>query len=446
MISENLAGAIKPETRCDMKLIERNNYLNKLIDRKENGSIKVITGIRRCGKSYLLFNIFYNHLLSIGVKEENIITLALDDDANREYRDPDKLSEYLRSRITNRTEMFYILLDEVQFAISEEELKNNEPIRLYGILNGLLRYNNVDIYVTGSNSRFLSTDVMTEFRGRGDEVTVRPLSFAEFYSAYDGDKYDAFTEYSTYGGLPMVLARKSDTDKSKYLTDLLSNLYIKDVIERNKLHGDVVMDTLVEILASAIGSLTNPTKLANTFGSNGIKTSDNTLSNYIGHLIDAFMITKASRYDVKGKKYINSPFKYYFTDVGIRNAKLNFRQMEPSHIMENIIYNELLVRGYNVDVGVVDYYGKNSAGKRTLIHSEVDFICNQGGNRYYIQSAFSIPDEEKMKQEQASLDHIDDSFKKIIVVNDRTKPWKNDKGYLIINIMDFLLNSNSLDI
>ena len=428
-----------------MKLIERKRYLDELIAKKENGSIKIITGIRRCGKSFLLFEIYYNYLRSLGIDEEHIITLALDDDANREYRDPDNLSEYLRSKIIDKENMYYILLDEVRFAISEEELKKGDQIRLYGVLNGLLRLRNVDIYVTGSNSKFLSSDVLTEFRGRGDEVRVMPLSFSEFFSVYDGDKYDAFEEYSTYGGLPPVLARSSDKEKSKYLSDLLHNLYIKDVIERNKLQGDVIMESIVDILASAVGSLTNPPKLANTFSSNQLKTNANTISAYIEHLRNAFILDRAERYDVKGKKYISSPYKYYFTDIGIRNSKLNFRQQEQTHIMENIIYNELVVRGYNVDVGVVDYFATDDKGKRVLIHSEVDFVCNMGSQRYYIQSAFSIPDEEKMKQEQASLDHIGDSFKKIIIVQDHIKAWRNEKGYLIMNILDFLLEENSLD-
>lgn len=431
--------------RRNMKLIERERYLNELIAKKENGLIKIITGIRRCGKSFLLFEIYYNYLLSIGVKEEHIIVLALDDDANREYRDPDKLSEYLRSKITDKENMYYILLDEVQFAISDSELKSREGLRLYGVLNGLLRLRNVDIYVTGSNSKFLSTDVLTEFRGRGDEVRVHPLSFAEFYSVYDGDKYDAFDEYSTYGGLPLILTRSGDREKSKYLADQLNNLYIKDVIERNKLQGDVIMESLVDILASSVGSLTNPPKLAKTFTSNQLKTNANTISAYIEHLMNAFVLSRAERYDVKGKKYISSPYKYYFTDIGLRNAKLNFRQQEQTHIMENIIYNELVMRGYNVDVGVVDYFGTDKSGKRILVHSEVDFVCNIGNQRYYIQSAFSIPDEEKMKQESTSLDHIGDSFKKIIIVGDRTKAWRNEKGYLIMNIIDFLLDENSLD-
>ncbi len=429
-----------------MKLIKRDLYLNQLINKKENGLIKIVTGIRRSGKSYLLFKIFHNHLLECGVKEDNIITLALDDDLNREYRSPDKLSEYLYSKITNKTDMFYILLDEIQFAISEKELKGKESIRIYGILNGLLRLDNVDIYITGSNSKFLSSDIMTEFRGRGDEVRVFPLSFSEFYSSNLWDnKYEAWNEYSTHGGLPMLLTKKTDSEKINYLKDLLTKTYIQDVVERNNLKGDVVIDTLVDILASSIGSLTNPTKLANTFASNNIKTTDKTLSIYIDYLIDAFMISKAQRYDIKGKKYINSPFKYYFTDIGIRNCRLNYRQQEQTHIMENIIYNELLIRGYNIDVGIIEHMTRNKNGKQQLVQLEVDFICNKGNNRYYIQSAFSIPDEAKMAQETSSLDKINDSFKKIIITQDLGKHWRNEKGYLIINILDFLLNQNSLD-
>lgn len=430
-----------------MELIRRDLYLNKLIDRKENGLIKIITGMRRCGKSYLLFKIFYNYLLASGVKDSNIITLALDDDRNREYRNPDKLSKYLYSQITNKTEMFYIFLDEVQFAISDKEIKQKEPIRIYGILNGLLRLDNVDIYITGSNSKFLSSDIMTEFRGRGDEVRVYPLSFSEFYSAYQGsDKYDAWNEYSTFGGLPILLSKKTDPEKISFLKDLLAKTYIQDVVERNNLKGDIVINTLVDILASSIGSLTNPTKLAKTFASNNIKTSDVTLSNYIDYLIDAFMIHKAQRYDIKGKKFINSPYKFYFTDIGIRNCRLNFRQQEQTHIMENIIYNELLIRGYTVDVGIIEHMTRNKNGKQQLVQLEVDFVCNNGSNRYYIQSAYSIPNETKMIQETSSLDKIDDSFKKCIITQDLGKPWRNEKGYLIINILDFLLNPNSLDL
>ena len=428
-------------------VIKRDLYLNKLIRKKNNGSIKIITGLRRTGKSYLLNNLYYDYLLSEGVKQEQIIKLALDDDRNREYRDPDKLSAFLYSKIANETDNFYFLLDEVQFAISDKEIKSKEPIRLYGILNGLLRLKNVDVYITGSNSKFLSSDIATEFRGRGDVVHVNPLSFAEFYSAYKhGDKYDAWDEYSTYGGMPMLLTMETDEEKAEYLNNLFKNTYIKDIIEKNRLRGDVAIDTLIDVLASSIGSLNNPTKIAKTFVSNGMNVSDKTVSTYIEYLLDSFLIRKTARYDIKGRKYINSPFKYYFSDIGLRNARINFRQQEQTHIMENIIYNELVMRGFNVDVGIIEHVVRTENDKRETKHLEVDFVCNKGNQRYYIQSAFSIPSVEKMVQEQASLDRIDDSFKKIIITQDRTKLWRNEKGYVIMNVLDFLLKENSLEL
>lgn len=428
-------------------IIDRKLYLDQLINKKQNGLIKIITGIRRCGKSFLLFNLFYNHLIKSGVKESNIISLILDDDKNRKYRDPDNLSEYLYSRIKNKEEMYFILLDEVQFAIKNDEIKNNNEIRLYGILNGLLRLDNVDIYITGSNSKFLSSDILTEFRGRGDEVRVYPLSFSEYYSSCaNKDKLDIWNEYSMFGGMPALILKKTDEEKIKYLKDLINNTYIKDVIERNNIKNNTVIDSLFNILASSIGSLTNPTKLANTFKSNGIKVTDVTLSNYINMLKDSFIIEQAERYDIKGKKYINSPFKYYFTDIGLRNSRINYRQQEQTHIMENIIYNELIIRGFAVDVGIIEHTIRDKEKKQKQIQLEVDFVCNKGMNKYYIQSAFSIPNEEKMNQETSSLDKINDSFKKIIVTQDFGKPWKTEKGYLIINIIDFLLDSNSLDL
>ena len=428
-------------------VIKRDLYLNKLIRKKNNGSIKIITGLRRSGKSYLLNNLYYDYLLGEGVKQEQIIKLALDDDRNREYRDPDKLSAFLYSKIANETDNFYFLLDEVQFAISDKEIKSNEPIRLYGILNGLLRLKNVDVYITGSNSKFLSSDIATEFRGRGDVVHVNPLSFAEFYSAYKhGDKYDAWDEYSTYGGMPMLLTMETDEEKAEYLNNLFKNTYIKDIIEKNRLRGDVAIDTLIDVLASSIGSLNNPTKIAKTFVSNGMNVSDKTVSTYIDYLLDSFLIRKTARYDIKGRKYINSPFKYYFSDIGLRNARINFRQQEQTHIMENIIYNELVMRGFNVDVGIIEHVVRTENDKRETKHLEVDFVCNKGNQRYYIQSAFSIPSAEKMAQEQASLDRIDDSFKKIIITQDRTKLWRNEKGYVIMNVLDFLLKENSLEL
>ena len=427
-----------------MKVIKRDIYLNKLIDRKNNGLIKIITGVRRCGKSYLLFKLYYDYLLSIGMEKKNIIALSLDDDLNRECRNPDKLRDYIYERIIDDNEQYYVLLDEVQFAISKSEINSNEPLRIYGILNGLLRKNNVDIYVTGSNSRFLSSDIMSEFRGRGDEVRIYPLSFKEFYQASNLDKYDAFDEYQRYGGLPMLLNKQTGEEKEAYLNDVLKNTYIKDVIERHELRGNNAIDDVVNVLASSIGSLTNPYKLAKTFKSNGINVSDMTISLYLEYLMDAFIISRAKRFDIKGRKYINTPYKYYFTDLGIRNSKLGFSQMEPTHIMENIIYNELLIRGYNVDVGIIDHVIVKDNGKRQNVQLEVDFVCNKYSELIYIQSAFSLPDEEKMSQECASLDRINDSFKKIIITMDRTKPWRNKKGYLVLNLFDFLLDENSL--
>lgn len=417
-----------------MEQIKRTLYLNRLIERRENGMIKVITGIRRCGKSYLLFKLYYQYLINSGVDSSRIIMIPLDDDDYEELHDSKKLSAYIKARTADE-DMWYVFLDEIQLC------KNFEAV-----LNGLNRRDNVDIYVTGSNSKFLSTDILTEFRGRGDEVRVYPLSFAEYVSAYPGDKYDAWNDYYTYGGLPLILSRKTDELKTGYLTNLCKELYLKDIENRYNLRGDNVMPALLSVLASAVGSLSNPTKLANTFASNGISVSDKTIGAYISYLQDAFFINKAERYDIKGKKYIASPFKYYFTDVGLRNAQLNFRQQEENHIMENIIYNELLVRGFNVDVGVVEYAERNSEGKVVRKRLEVDFVCNQGSRRYYIQSAFSIPDRDKMEHEQRSLVRIDDSFKKIIVVKDRTKLWRNEKGIVIMDIMDFLLDLNSLDL
>lgn len=417
-----------------MELIKRDLYLNRLIERKENGLIKVITGIRRCGKSFLLFKLYYQYLLDTGVDEARIIRVALDDDDYEPLRDSKQLSAYIKERLTDNGQ-WYVFLDEVQLCKGFE-----------AVLNGLNRRENLDIYVTGSNSKFLSSDVLTEFRGRGDEVRVYPLSFSEYVSAYPGDKYDAWIDYYTYGGLPLILSRRGDELKSRYLIDLCRELYLKDIEERHNLRGDDVMAALVNVLASAVGSLTNPTKLANTFRSKGVRVSDKTVGAYIGFLLDAFFISKAERYDIKGRKYIDSPFKYYFTDVGLRNAQLNFRQQEENHLMENIIYNELLVRGFNVDVGVVEISERDENGKSRRKRLEVDFICNRGNQRYYIQSAFAIPDRDKMQQEQRSLVHIGDSFKKIIVVKERIKLWRNEEGIVVMGIMDFLLDPNSMDL
>lgn len=429
-----------------MKEIKRESYLNQFIAKQGNGMVKIISGVRRCGKSYLLFELFRNHLITSGVKKDHIIELALDDDENAIYRNPDNLSQYIHSKIIDNEEMFYLLLDEAQLAISKEEYEGKEMIRLYGILNGLLRRRNVDVYITGSNSKFLSSDILTEFRGRGDEIRIHPLSFAEFMSIYPGDNYSGYREYSLYGGLPFLTTLTEPEDKIKYLNDLFRNTYLKDIIERHHLKGDVIMDTLVDILASSTASLTNPNKLANSFVSHSMKTNENTISSYIDHLIDAFLISKAKRYDIKGKKYIGSPFKYYFADIGLRNARLNFRQIEPTHAMENIIYNELINRRFNVDVGVVEKYMVNQNNQNSIAKLEVDFVCNKGSQRYYIQSSYSMPDNEKMMQETESLNRIQDSFKKVIVVQDNIYPYHTEKGYLVLNLFDFLLNPNSLDL
>ena len=418
-----------------MKEIKRDLYLKKLIDRKENDLIKIITGIRRCGKSYLLDPIFKRYLTENGVDEEHIIKLELDSIENKEYRNPNKLYEYVMQKITD-DRMYYILLDEIQ---KVEDFES--------VLNSFLRKKNLDVYITGSNSKFLSSDIVTEFRGRGDEIRVFPLSFSEFFEAYEGDKKDAFNEYITYGGMPYILSRKTEEEKSKYLNNLFDNTYINDIIERNHIQKDDKLNSIINMIASSIGSLTNPNKIENTFKSNNISDiTIPTINNYLNYLIDAFLINKAERFDIRGKKYISTPSKYYFTDVGLRNARLNFRQQEETHLMENVIYNELLVRGYNVDVGVVEINEENKEGKKIRKQIEVDFVCNQGSKRYYVQSAFAIPDKEKMRQEQRPFNYIQDSFKKIIVVRENIKLWRNEEGTVIMGIEEFLLNKNSLDL
>ena len=390
----------------------------------------------------MLFGLFREYLLASGVPEKNIILLALDDDTGEQYRDPYRLSAYVRELASDPAQKYYVFIDEIQFAISREELRQkDQPVRLYSVLNGFLRLQNIDVYVTGSNSRFLSTDIITEFRGRGDQIHMTPLSFSEFFSAYGGDKYDCWNEYITYGGMPLVLAQKTDKDKAAYLKDLFAETYFKDIIERNHIKRVDVLDSIVDILASSVGSLTNPRKIYDTFKSKGEKElSINTINSYLSFLEDAFIIKKAIRYDVKGRKYINTPFKYYFADVGLRNARINCRQQEDNHLMENVIYNELLLRGFNVDVGVVEIREGN---KRT--QTEVDFICNEGSNRYYIQSALNLSTSEKTAQESRSLNHISDNFKKIIIVKDNVKPWRTEDGILVIGIIDFLIDPDSLD-
>lgn len=429
--------------------IERNVYLNKLIARKHNGFVKVITGIRRCGKSYLLNTLFYQHLLNSGIEDSHIIRFAFDSAQNlmligedlmeieegKRKVDPEKFMTYINDKIVDDG-MYYLLLDEVQNLGYFE-----------AVLNGYLRKDNVDVYVTGSNSKFLSSDIITEFAGRGDEVHVLPLSFSEFFSVYDGSKEEAFDDYMVYGGLPSVALMQTEEQKVAYLTTQITNVYLRDIVKRYNLQSDEDIGELLDILASGISTLVNPRKLAGTFKSvKGSTISEVTVAKYIGHMAESFLISKAKRYDVKGKHYIDTPFKVYFEDIGLRNARLNFRQIEPSHIMENIIYNELRYRGYNVDVGVVEVREKNSEGREQRKQLEIDFIANQGSRRYYIQSAYEIPSKEKLDQETKSFDRANDSFKKIIIVERTMKPRRDDKGYVTMGVKEFLLNENSLEL
>ena len=415
--------------------IKRDRYLNLLISKKHNGLIKVITGMRRCGKSYLLFNLFKDYLLSEGIEESHIIEIAFDAYENKQFRDPDVLYPYLKEQIKDDG-MYYVLLDEVQL-LGEFE----------AILNSLTRMKNVDVYVTGSNARFLSKDVITEFRGRGDEVHMYPLSFAEFMSVYPGAKQDGWNEYMLYGGLPLVLSVTAPDQKIAFLKSLFEETYISDIVGRHNIRNKAELEELLNILSSAIGSLTNPEKLAATFRSvKNKKISSNTIKKYIDYLCDSFLIDRAVRYDVKGKKYIDTPVKYYFTDMGLRNARLNFRQLEETHSMENMIFNELKIRGFNVDVGVIMQYDTNEKGNSVRKQLEIDFVCNKGSKRYYIQSAYAIPDQAKMEQEQRSLMRTGDFFKRIIITKDTPAPHYNENGVLIMSIYDFLLNENSLDI
>lgn len=414
--------------------IKRKQYLDKLIAKQHNGLIKVITGIRRCGKSYLLFSLFKKYLLENGVDENHIIEMAFDSFENKKFRDPEVLYPYIKGQLKD-SQMYYILLDEVQLL---EEFES--------VLNGLIRIQNVDVYVTGSNAKFLSKDVITEFRGRGDEVRMNPLTFAEFMSVYEGNKYDGWNDYILYGGLPPVVLLNSEEEKAEFLKNLFSETYLNDIIGRHNIRNKAELEDLLNILASGIGTLTNPSKLSDTFRSvKRVKISAATIKKYIDYLCDGFLISSVMRYDIKGKKYIDTPSKYYFTDMGLRNARINFRQIEENHIMENVIYNELLVRGYNVDVGVVNVIQKNRQGHSVSKQLEVDFVCNKGSKRYYIQSADTIPDQEKMQQEQNSFRNIEDFFKKIIITKDSPKPLYTEEGILTMNIYDFLLDSRSLE-
>ncbi|MDD3404242.1 MAG: ATP-binding protein [Hespellia sp.] len=430
--------------------IKRDVYLRRLINRKHNGFIKVITGIRRCGKSYLLNTLFYNHLLQNGIADNHVIMFAFDSaddlikigedplllDNTKENRkvDPKRFLEYLQQQITDK-EMYYLLLDEVQNLGAFES-----------VLNGFLRKNNLDVYVTGSNSRFLSKDILTEFEGRGDEIHVLPLSFSEFFSVYDGSKEEAFDDYSVYGGLPAVALMGTEEQKVTYLTTQMKNLYLRDIINRYHLHEDCAIGELLDVISSGISTLTNPRKLAATFVSvKKTSISEITVDKYIEYMEDAFMLNKVKRFDVKGRKYIGTPYKIYFEDVGLRNARLNFRQIEGTHIMENIIYNELRFRGFKVDVGVVESRERDETGKEIRKQLEIDFIATMGSKKYYIQSAYAIPDEEKYKQETRSFDKANDSFKKIILVEKSMKPRFDENGYVMMGVKEFLLDVNSLD-
>ncbi len=415
-------------------VIQRDIYLNKLIYKKHNGLIKVVTGVRRCGKSYLLFHLFKGYLLSEGVDKKHIIEIAFDAFENKQLQDPYILMPYIKEQITDG-KMYYILLDEIQL-LGEFE----------AVLNSLIRIENVDVYVTGSNARFLSKDVITEFRGRGDEIHMYPLSFAEFMSVYPGTKQDGWNEYMLYGGLPLVLQFEQPEEKIAFLKFLFEETYISDIVGRHSVRNRAELEELLNILSSAIGSLTNPTKLSDTFKSVKQKTiSKVTITRYIDYLCDAFLIDRAMRYDIKGKKYIDTPVKFYFTDIGLRNARLNFRQLEKTHTMENIIFNELKIRGFNVDVGVVVVNGSSKDGSSIRSQLEIDFVCNKGSKRYYIQSAYAMPDRAKMEQEQRSLMLTGDGFKKIIITRDAPAPYYNDSGVLIMSIFDFMLNPSSLE-
>ena len=418
-----------------MKEVQRTDYIQWLDRKKGNGLIKIITGVRRCGKSYLLFTLFRRHLVEQGIGEDHIVALALDDFANKQYQDAEALYKYVKSKITD-DDQYYVLLDEIQLVTDFE-----------AVLNGFLHIPNIDIYVTGSNSKFLSSDIVTEFRGRGDEIRVYPFSFAEVHEIFEGDKHRAWSAYCRYGGMPLVWAASTNQDREQYLKNLFEQVYISDIINRHDLRGKSEIGYIVNILASSVGSLTNPLRLTNTFKSElELSISQNTVNSYIEYLVDSFLIEKVNRYDVKGLRYISSPLKYYFTDVGLRNARLNFRQQDDSHIMENIIYNELLRRRFSVDVGCVTVNVKAEDGKIVRKQLEVDFIANSGDKRYYIQSAFDVPTIEKREQEERSLLNINDSFKKIIVQQSIVEPWHSQQGVLYIGIEDFLLNAESMDL
>ena len=427
----------------------REQYLKEIISKKDNGRIKIITGLRRSGKSVLLFQLYREWLLGEGVKEDQIIALALDILENARYRNPLELDKYVRDHMVDPKKRYYIFIDEIQFVseIQNPYVDNEDAkITFIDVILGFMHMDNADVYVTGSNSKMLSSDILTQFRDRGDEIRVYPLSFAEFYNEYEGDKRGAWQDYYTYGGMPLATSLESHEEKSRYLKDLFDRTYIKDVLERHEIKNDTeVLDILLDVLASGIGSLTNPSKLANTFKSERqIGIGSETIEKYIGYFEESFLIEKAVRYDVKGRKYIGTPAKYYYTDLGLRNARLGFRQLEETHIMENVLYNDLLRRGMNVDVGVVEYNTKDADGKKIRKQLEVDFVVNQGGKRFYIQSALSIADPDKKEQEIESLKRIPDSFSKMVVVRDYLKPWQDENGITYVGIEQFLLNEELL--
>ena len=423
---------------------ERKQYMNQLIRKKDNGRIKIITGLRRSGKSYLLFTLYRKYLLESGIEEDQIIGIALDEIDNAKYRNPFELNKFVKERIADKNKRYYVFIDEIQFVSEVQNPYVDDPnakLTFIDVLLGLMKIPNADIYVTGSNSKMLSSDILTQFRDRGDEIRVNPLSFAEVYENYEGDKRNAWRDYYTYGGMPLVWMSESHEERSRYLRDLFDRTYIKDVLERHQIKNDTeVLEILLNVLASSIGSLTNPRKLSNTFDTERhIKIAPDTIDSYIGYFADAFLIQRAQRYDVKGRKYIKTPVKYYYSDMGLRNARLGFRQLEETHLMENVIYNDLIRRGYDVDVGVVEQNIKTDAGKNARKQLEVDFVVNRGDERYYIQSALSIDEPNKREQEIASLLRIPDSFKKIVVVKDYIKPWKDEHGIQYVGVEDFLL-------
>lgn len=426
-------------------VIKRDKYLQKIISKKDNGLIKVITGIRRCGKSYLLFTLYYNYLVKSGVDKDHIIVITLDDDENKEFRDPIKLSKYIREKIFD-SKMYYILIDEVQYAITNNELKNTDEIMLYNVLNGLMRLHNVDVYVTGSNSKMLTKDVLTAFRGRGDEVKIYPLTFKEYYDYVGGERFSTFEEYALYGGMPLILSKNNDEEKANYLKNLFTKVYFKDIVERYNIEFPDVLSELTDDLCSSIGSLTNANKIANTLKSlKKIKVSSLTIANYLENLSESFLFNNAKRYDVKGKKYFEYPSKYYCADIGLRNARLNFRQLEETHIIENIIYNELLSRGYLVDVGVVEIV-EIKEGHRSKKQCEIDLVVNKGSKKYYIQSAVDVSDSEKLNTEIRPLKKTNDFFKKILITKTFMKPWYDEDGILHLGLYDFLLDEKSLEL